>query len=172
MPALDISQGFGGHARLVGNLVQASLIGLEPGQGNIENVSHSANLSDISPVVKRHIAFNFGHTVSMTSRTILGANLSAVMKSHSARQKNLSSNKKVGDRLKISDNTVGRIRRGENSIGIDMLDKIAGLYSLQPWQLLVPEFEVSSPPMLRAMSEDERTLYDRLHAALLALENR
>ncbi len=172
MPALDVSQGFGRNSGFRCDIVKASLIGLKPGQGNIKNVTHNRKISDISPVVKRQIAFDVWHTRLMTSREILGANLNILMKTHWARDKRLNSNKKVGDKLGVSDNTLGRIRRGENSIGIDMLDKIADLYKLQPWQLLVPEFDAASPPMLRAMNEHERTLYERLHAALQAIENR
>lgn len=172
MSALDVAQRLGRNPDLAGNLVQASLVGLKPGQGNIKDLAHGLNLSDISPVVKRHIAFDLHYAISMNSRETFGANLTSAMKSRRARDKGLTSNKKVGDKLKISDNTVGRIRRGENSIGIDMLDKIAGLFGLQAWQLLVPEFDPSSPPMLRAMNEHERALYERLHAALQAIENR
>jgi transcriptional regulator with XRE-family HTH domain len=170
--AFDVAQGLGWDSNLGRDLIETALVGLKSIQGNVKNVSHTFKINDISPVVKRQIAFNFRHTDRMSSREIFGANLSALMHTNWARQKSLSSNKKVGDKLQISDNTVGRIRRGENSIGIDMLDKTAHLYGLQAWQMLVSEFDPDSPPMLRAMNEHERALYERLHAALKALEAR
>jgi transcriptional regulator with XRE-family HTH domain len=41
-----------------------------------------------------------------------------------------------------------RLLDGKTSVSVDMLDRIARRFKLEPWQLLVPDFDPSAPPKL------------------------
>ncbi len=82
------------------------------------------------------------------TRVILGRNLSLLMHTKSAKLNELDSNKKVSKKIGVSDNSVGRIRRGENSIGIDMLCRLANLFGVHEWELLCPSFDPDNRPAL------------------------
>lgn len=106
------------------------------------------------------------------TRDLLGENLSRLMAHEGAHRRGLNSNEKLAKRIKVSSNTVGRIRRGENAVTLDVLERLAAAFELDPWQLLVAQIDPSNPPALRAMTEEEQRLYDRLKSAVQALENR
>lgn len=96
--------------------------------------------------------------------SIVGANLDALIK-HSIEY---TTNNKVGKKAKIPPRTVGRIRNAEVSCSIDTLASIAKVFSVEPWALLVPDYDPANPPV-RIMTQDERDLYARTRMALEAL---
>lgn len=49
--------------------------------------------------------------------------------------------------------TMTRLKQAETSTGIDIVAAIARVFHLQPWQLLVSDLSVSSPPALSSGSE-------------------
>lgn len=95
---------------------------------------------------------------------VLSKNLRALM----AHNELLSSNNKVGRAVKIPPRTIGRIVNGEVSPQIDTLEKIATVFGVPSWCLLVPDLNPANPP-IRAMTEDERRLYANLRAAVTAI---
>lgn len=96
-------------------------------------------------------------------RTTLGANVSALML-HAWGEENLT---KLGREAHVSAATVQRIRAGTHGAGIDILEKIARVFGIQPWQLLVPNLDPASLPALLASAAD-RAVYDNLMAAIKA----
>lgn len=48
----------------------------------------------------------------------------------------------------ISNGKLGRLRNAEENVGVDALDALAQGLDVQPWQLLVPGCDLSSPPRL------------------------
>lgn len=59
-----------------------------------------------------------------------------------------------------------RLKQQTTSVGLELVDKIAALFHVQTWQLLVPGFDPKNPPTLLPMSQAEREFYERLlHAA-------
>lgn len=111
---------------------------------------------------------NYHGNVHRSPKTVLSDNL----KRNMDRKPGKLSQAEIGRRGGLPQRTVGRIKNGEVEATLGNLQALAKAFGLQPWQLLVPDLDVSNPPMLRAMSEHERALYDRLHAALQALESR
>lgn len=63
---------------------------------------------------------------------------------------------------KIGPGTATRMKECQTSVGIDILDKIAKFFHLNPWELLVPGFDPANRPTLQPVSELERKLYERL----------
>lgn len=45
--------------------------------------------------------------------------------------------------------TASRLKKMETSVGLDILEKLAAYFYLEPWQLLVPNFDPKSPPKVR-----------------------
>jgi hypothetical protein len=63
---------------------------------------------------------------------------------------------------KIGPGSATRIKEGKTSVGLEIVDKIARHFHLQPWELLVPTFDPVNRPTLQPVSEQERRLYERL----------
>lgn len=63
---------------------------------------------------------------------------------------------------KIGPGTATRLKQGETSVGLEIIDKIAKHFHVQSWELLVPDFDPSNRPTLQPVSEQERKLYERL----------
>lgn len=73
-----------------------------------------------------------------------------------------SSEMGLGKKIKGGQSTIGRILSGENNTRIGTLDRIAEVYGLDVWQLLVPDLGPKNPPVLRSVSPAEDALYERL----------
>ena len=99
-------------------------------------------------------------------RDILARNLKALM----SWEHGPSSQSELKRRSGVSQATIGRIDRKESDATIDTLALIARAYGLAAWQLLVPEFDPTNPPVLRAASQEEKKLYSRLRSAIEDLE--
>jgi len=50
--------------------------------------------------------------------------------------------------LKVPQKTISRAKNGENAANLDTLNDIARGAGLEPWQLLVPDLDLSNPPLL------------------------
>ena len=66
--------------------------------------------------------------------------------------------------------TATRIKGMKTSVGIDVLEKIATFYKLQPWQLLTPDLDPANPPVAY-ISKHERELYQRLKIVAEAMSD-
>ena len=88
-------------------------------------------------------------------------NLTLLMKSSNA----AGSDEKLARRSGVGRGTVQRARRGEVSLSIGNLERLADAFGLEPWQLLIPGLEPGNPPALRAVNSEERMLWQRLRAA-------
>ena len=95
------------------------------------------------------------------SRRILWANISALMDHHWDGE-NLSRLAREAD---IGPGSATRLKQQQTSVGLELVEKVARLFQLEPWQLLVPTFDPKSPPTLTPMSEAERDFYERMLAA-------
>ncbi len=54
---------------------------------------------------------------------------------------------------RVSKSTLGRARSGESALRIDNLEDIAKAYGLTSWQMLVPNVDPKTPPILVGMEE-------------------
>lgn len=71
---------------------------------------------------------------------VLAANLNRLMEHHKALRTGLGSNAGLAKAAKVSSNTVGRLRRGDGSVTILKLSKIAKALKVQVWELTHPGF--------------------------------
>ena len=96
----------------------------------------------------------------MVLKNVVWANVAALMAHHYGRE-NLN---RLARECQIGLATAQRIKHQQTSVGIDVLERIAERFALQPWQLLVPGIDPTNPPTLSPVSEQERQLYERLRA--------
>lgn len=94
----------------------------------------------------------------MDSKNVLWASVSALMRKHYGGE-NLT---RLAKDCKIGPGTASRMKEGKTSVGVDILDKIAKHFHLEPWELLVPAFDPANRPTLQPLSEQERKLYAKL----------
>jgi transcriptional regulator with XRE-family HTH domain len=92
-------------------------------------------------------------------RAVLAKNLKALLAHGGINQSQLAG--KAG----ISHTTIGRVLKGSHAPDLDTLSAIASVFSLTPWQMLVPHLDPSNPPVLQAATAQERELYERLRQA-------
>ena len=91
------------------------------------------------------------------TRRVLWANVLALMEHHWAGE-NLT---RLAREAKVGPGTCTRIKEQQTSVGVEIVDKIAALFGLDSWQLLVPGLDPKSPPVL-ILSEAERDFYRRV----------
>ena len=64
---------------------------------------------------------------------------------------------------KLDPRQIDRLTKREFATTVDTLDEIAEAIGVQPWQLLVPNMNPDSPPLL-VMSKTERELFQRIQS--------
>jgi hypothetical protein len=94
-------------------------------------------------------------------RQVLWANVQALMEHHWRRV----SLAELSRKAHIGLGSVSRIKEQETSVGVDIVAKVADVFHLEAWQLLVPGLDPKNPPTLMPVGEAERRLYERLAAA-------
>lgn len=62
----------------------------------------------------------------------------------------------------IHQTTVGRHMKGEIAADLDSVEALAKAVGFDPWQLMFDGFDPSNPPIIPDLTEDERSLYDKL----------
>jgi DNA-binding XRE family transcriptional regulator len=73
---------------------------------------------------------------------------------------------------KVPQRTIGRIVNKEVTPSIDVLFELAKAFDLQAWQLLVPDLDPKSAPVLRIATAAEEALYQRIIAAAAELSKK
>lgn len=58
--------------------------------------------------------------------------------------------------------TSTRLKEAKTSVGLEVIDKLAKHFHVEPWELLVDGFNPDSRPALQPLTEEERRLYARL----------
>jgi hypothetical protein len=94
-------------------------------------------------------------------KEVLWANVRALMV-HKYGDENLT---RLAHDAKIGPGTATRIKKADTSVGLDVLEKVAKSFGVEPWHLLVPGMEPANPPALRPLTQAERDLYKKIVAA-------
>lgn len=95
------------------------------------------------------------------SRKVLWDNLVALMEHH-WRGENLT---RLAREAGIGPGSASRIKAQTTSVGLELIDKVARVFGVEVWQLLVPGINPRNLPTLMPMSESERQFYERMVAA-------
>lgn len=100
-------------------------------------------------------------TASNTAK-VFADNLNALMAAHP----DLGSNPKLSKKTGLGTGSLSRFRNGEVDPNLGTLEKVAGAFHVEVWQLLVPHLDPANLPALQPLSESERRLYARLAEAV------
>ena len=60
---------------------------------------------------------------------------------------------KVAEKAKIDQKTIWRIMKRQNEPSIDKVERIASVFGLEPWQLMVPQLDPMNKPALASREE-------------------
>lgn len=90
------------------------------------------------------------------TKPILWQNVAALMRHHWGGE-NLS---RLSREARVGPGTVSRIKEQRTSVGLDVLEAVAGVFELQAWHLLTPSLDPSNPPVIY-LCQREADLYDR-----------
>jgi hypothetical protein len=100
-------------------------------------------------------------TVStLDTRRVLWANVSALMTCHWGAE-NLG---RLATSAGIGPATCTRLKKQETSVGVEIVDRIAEVFGLDTWQLLVPNLDPKNPPLL-VLTAAERSFYRQVMSA-------
>lgn len=97
---------------------------------------------------------------------VISTNLKALRAAHP----NYDSDAKIGKKAGMDQKTVWRIIAMTNEPTTEQISKLAAVFDLEPWQLLVPSLEVTNPPMLEHQSKALRQLLTKIGSTKEALE--
>lgn len=81
---------------------------------------------------------------STDSKTVLWKNVQELMKKHYGEENQTRLAKDVG----FGAGTAIRLKAGKTSVGVDIIDRLAQFFGLEPWQLLVPGLKPEALPAL------------------------
>jgi transcriptional regulator with XRE-family HTH domain len=99
---------------------------------------------------------------------VLGGNLRALMQAHS----DLGSNPKLAKKTGLSTSTISRLLNGQVDATLATIDKLAEVFHVTPWQLLVPNIEPGNLPALLPITPAERKLHERLRELMDEMKER
>jgi transcriptional regulator with XRE-family HTH domain len=88
----------------------------------------------------------------------LAANLNRIMDALKLQGDDRGSNEKLAKRAQVSSNTIGRMRRGDGSIGIIKLSRVAKVLGLHSWELLYPGVDLHNRPEIVSDSTERALL--------------
>lgn len=101
-----------------------------------------------------------------TLETTLSTNVRALMRHH-WKEENLN---RLARDAEIGLATAQRIKDAKTSTRIDVVQRVARVFQLEAWQVLIPDLDPTNVPV-RWLSSSERDLYQRIKEAALALPN-
>ena len=95
--------------------------------------------------------------VAEPSKALLWRNVAALMRKRYGSE-NLN---RLARDAKIGPATASRIKDMKTSVGLDVIDRIASVFGLVAWQLLVPDLDPTNIPVVM-ITADERKFYEKI----------
>lgn len=119
-----------------------------------------------------HLGWGFADNRGMRHppRKTLADNLSRLMAYHKGIGDGLGTLEGVVAASKVPRGTVHRIKRGEVSAGVDHLEGLAVAFDLDVWQLFVHDLDPTNPPMLKAITDKQKAMFDKIREYAKELE--
>ena len=99
-------------------------------------------------------------------KSVLWANVSTLMR-HKYGRENLT---RLAADCGLGPGTATRIKEQRTSIGLDVMERIAAKFGIDPWQLLVPGLEADNPPVVANANTAHQQLISRLRSTKEAIE--
>ena len=114
---------------------------------------HAVNPTEVGRLCQPHMEGWRGYAVLMSPadpKTVLWTNVLALMQHHYGRE-NLS---KLAREAKIGPGSATRIKEQQTSVGLDVLEKVADCFGLEPWHLLIVGLDPMNPPVGHLTRQD------------------
>ena len=92
------------------------------------------------------------------ARKVLAQNLQRLMNSNPK----LDSNPKLSKRAGVGVATLSRIMSMKTGANLDTITRLAGVFGMAPWQMLVPNLSPKNPQILRSSGAMEDALYEKI----------
>lgn len=168
----NLSQRGDGHPTAYRNAPKFGFIGgLKPSKNFREGHVHVQNVPNSDCVVNPHSVSDADYVEVMRresnySKKILWRNIQLAMHVKYGKENITRLAKEAG----VGHGTIQRIKAAETSIGIEILDRLADVFHVEPWHLLVPTFDPNNPPVVH-LSATERDFYERMREAARKLLN-
>lgn len=102
----------------------------------------------------------------MDSRKVVWSSVATLMHKH-WNGENLN---RLAREAKIGPATAARLKQQETSVGLEVLDRIAEVFEVETWQLLVPGIDADALPVLLPVTEAERKFYTQMVDATKAFK--
>jgi transcriptional regulator with XRE-family HTH domain len=173
-PFNDPDDGFSVDAGMTRGVLPLALPIAKPACHVLVKTAHLPSMGHRCPSVKTLVPQGCGYPSAMAKRkprgvieSIIGDNLDALMRFRA----DLSTNHKVAKKADVPPRTIGRIRNAEVSCSVDTLPKVAKVFGIEPWHLLIPKYDPANPPV-RHLTQAERQLYANLRATAKQIEER
>jgi hypothetical protein len=99
------------------------------------------------------------------SKELLWENLKTLMLHH-WQEINLN---RLAREAKIGAASAMRIKESRTSVGLDIVDSVAGVFGLRAWQLLLPDLDPQNVPVTM-VSDAEKRLYEKYNKVRTILE--
>lgn len=100
----------------------------------------------------------------MNLKEIISKNLKSL------RAKSQLSQEEFAKKFSMQQRAYGRLENGENWQHLESLEKIASANDLHVWQLLLPDLDISNPPMLAKDSDKQKVFYDKIKAVMKEIQ--
>jgi transcriptional regulator with XRE-family HTH domain len=97
-------------------------------------------------------------------RVVLASNLRVLLDYARDRHLPYADAKSLARKAGLTPSTVGHWLKAENAAQIDKLERLASVFKLRAWQLLIPNLDPANPPAV-PYTDAERRLYWRIKAA-------
>lgn len=66
---------------------------------------------------------------------------------------------------KVGQRSIGRLLRQEQSPTLDMVERLAGAFHLEAWQMLVADFDPTNPPITKQIDDQQKEIWRRIREA-------
>jgi transcriptional regulator with XRE-family HTH domain len=105
---------------------------------------------------------------SVALKKLLAGNLDRLLDADAERRGDRLTHGELAAKAGVGQGTIGRLARGEVAPAVDTLEAVAGVFSLQAWQMLIEGLDPAAPPeiLLPALRDE---LYE-LRAMRVTLE--
>jgi hypothetical protein len=139
---------------------------------SVSLVTMTAIMSQGCPMVQKKRRTNptkprgiIGRMDAPNLRAILAANLKRLIE-HETPEGEKYSVRAWALRKELDVRLIDRLTKGEHAVTLDKLQEIADACELQPWHLLLEDFNPAAPPDDAPITVQERTLLQRLRKLL------
>jgi transcriptional regulator with XRE-family HTH domain len=109
--------------------------------------------------------------ISVDVRLILSKNVTNLMAHAEERGKPYAGHRALARQAKLTHKTIGRILDAQHAVNLDTLYRLAVVFNLEAWMLLVPDLNPLDPPDAEPITKSDRARLEALKEVARQLEH-